>query len=97
MKDKQLLVKVDDDFIEKVDYLQEILDYKNRSDTVRKTVEKEYRREKWKPPFGYCKYSKNGICTACNILSISCDGEKWVNCEQRIITERKEKEDGHTD
>ena len=45
MKDKTLIVKVDDDFIEKVDYLQRINDYKNRSDTVRKVVEKEYRKE----------------------------------------------------
>ena len=42
MKDKELKIKVDDEFIEKVDYLQRINDYKNRSDTVRKVVEKEY-------------------------------------------------------
>lgn len=46
MKDKTLIVKVDDQFIEKVDYLQKINDFKNRSDTIRKTVEKEYRKEK---------------------------------------------------
>ena len=46
MKDKTLIVKVDDQFIEKVDYLQKINDFKNRSDTVRKVVEKEYRKEK---------------------------------------------------
>ena len=45
MKDKELKIKVDDDFIEKVDYLQKINDFKNRSDTVRKVVEKEYRKE----------------------------------------------------
>ena len=45
MKDKGLKIKVDDQFIEKVDYLQRINDYKNRSDTVRKVVEKEYRKE----------------------------------------------------
>jgi len=53
MKDKELKVKVDDEFIEKVDYLQRINDYKNRSDTVRKVVEKEYAKEKdlwnWTP------------------------------------------------
>lgn len=46
MKDKVLIVKVDDEFTEKVDYLQRINDYKNRSDTVRKVVEKEWRKEK---------------------------------------------------
>ena len=45
MKDKELKIKVDDQFIEKVDYLQRINDYKNRSDCVRKVVEKEYRKE----------------------------------------------------
>ena len=48
MKDKELKIKVDDQFIEKVDYLQRINDYKNRSDCVRKVVEKEYRKEKEK-------------------------------------------------
>jgi len=42
MNDKELKIKVDDQFIEKVDYLKRINDYKNRSDTVRKVVEKEY-------------------------------------------------------
>ena len=51
MKDKELKIKVDDQFIEKVDYLKRINDYKNRSDTIRKTVEKEYRKEK--------EYAKN--------------------------------------
>ena len=39
-------MRVDEDFIDKVDYLQRINDYNNRSDTVRKVVEKEYRKEK---------------------------------------------------
>ena len=45
MKDKELKIKVDDQFIEKVDYLQRINGYKNRSDCVRKVVEKEYIKE----------------------------------------------------
>ena len=45
MKDKELKIKVDEQFIEKVDYLQHINDYKNRSDTVRKVIEKEYAKE----------------------------------------------------
>lgn len=94
MKDKEMKLRVDDVFLAKVDYLQEILDYKNRSDTVRNVVEKEYRKERWLPPFGFCKYMRNGICTACDILRVKCDGENWVNCEQRIIKDRKEKEDG---
>ena len=46
MKDKEIKIRADEEFMEKVDYLQRINDYKNRSDTVRKVVEKEYRKEK---------------------------------------------------
>lgn len=46
MKDKEIKIRADEDFIEKVDYLQRINGHKNRSETVRKTVEKEYRKEK---------------------------------------------------
>ena len=60
MKDKVLIVKVDDEFTEKVDYLQRINDYKNRSDTVRKVVEKEYRKEQF--PCGCCKCYEDGKC-----------------------------------
>lgn len=45
MKDKTLIVKVDEDFTKKVDYLKQINGYKNRSETIRKTVEKEWRKE----------------------------------------------------
>lgn len=48
MKDKEIKIRADEGFVEKVDYLQRINDYKNRSDTVRKVVEKEYRKEKEK-------------------------------------------------
>ena len=36
---------MDSDFESKVEYLKEINGYKNKSDTIRKTVEKEYRKE----------------------------------------------------
>lgn len=48
MKDKEIKIRADEDFIEKVDYLQRINGHKNRSETVRKTIEKEYRKEKEK-------------------------------------------------
>lgn len=35
---------MDSDFEQKVDYLKEINGYKNKSDTIRRTVEKEYQR-----------------------------------------------------
>lgn len=45
MKDTEIRIRTDSEFIKKVDYLQRINSYKNRSDTVRKVVEKEYRKE----------------------------------------------------
>lgn len=49
MKDKELRIRMDKEFLEKVGYLQKINDFKNRSDTVRKVVEKEYRKENMIP------------------------------------------------
>ena len=73
MKDKELKVKVDDEFIEKVDYLQRINDYKNRSDTVRKVVEKEYRREHEISNGFYTTYYPRGkeYCEDCRWLNTS--------------------------
>ena len=48
MKDKEIKIRADEEFVEKVDYLQRINGHKNRSETIRKTVEKEYRKEKEK-------------------------------------------------
>lgn len=44
-KDKLIQLRVDEEFIEKVDYIQRINAYKNQSEAIRKTVEKEYRKE----------------------------------------------------
>lgn len=46
MKDKLLQIRIDDDFVEKLEYLKEINDFRNISETVRKVIEKEYRKEK---------------------------------------------------
>lgn len=45
MKDKNLIIKVDDEFLGKVDFIEKINGYKNRSDAVRKLVEKEWRKD----------------------------------------------------
>ena len=55
MKDKTMIVKVDDEFLDKVDYIQKINDYKNRSDTVRKVVEKEYTI--YAPPYKWIPFT----------------------------------------
>jgi len=46
MKDKEIKIRADEEFVQKVDYLQRINGYKTKSETVRKTIEKEYRKEK---------------------------------------------------
>lgn len=60
MKDKQMIVLVDDEFLGKVDYIQRINDYKSRADTIRKTVEKEYIKEVF--PCGCCKCYEDRKC-----------------------------------
>ena len=81
MKDKNLIVKVNEQFIEKVDYLKRINDYKNRSDTIRKTVEKEYRKETTLD----CQFSDE-----CEYADV-CRG---IRCMRYGIMLPKEKEDG---
>ena len=45
MKEERIEIRANEEFVEKVDYLKRINDYKSRADTIRKTVEKEYRKE----------------------------------------------------
>lgn len=45
MKDKLLQIRVDDDFLSKLEYLRRINGFKTVAETVRKIVEKEFRKE----------------------------------------------------
>lgn len=45
MRDKTLQIRADDDFLAKVDYLRRVNGWKSTSETVRKIIEKEYRKE----------------------------------------------------
>lgn len=45
MRNKLLQIRVDEDFLLKLEYLQKINGFKSISETVRKIVEKEYRKE----------------------------------------------------
>lgn len=45
MRDKLLQIRVDDDFISKIEYLRRINGYKSNAETIRKIIEKEYRKE----------------------------------------------------
>ena len=44
-KDKLLQIRVDDEFLSKLEYLREINGFKTIAETVRKIVEKEFRKE----------------------------------------------------
>lgn len=46
MKDKLLQIRVDKDFLSKLEYLRKINGFKSIAETVRKIVEKEFRKEK---------------------------------------------------
>ncbi len=46
MKDRKLQIRVDEDFLSKIEYLRRINGFKTIAETVRKIVEKEFRKEK---------------------------------------------------
>ena len=84
MKDKQMIVLVDDEFLEKVDYIERINGYKNKSDTVRKTIEKEYRKEAGLE----CPYRNGHLCRVDSKVAV-CKKVWWQNCE--IAMKEKDK------
>ena len=45
MKDKLLQIRVDSDFLSKLEYLRKINGWRTIAETVRRIVEKEYRKE----------------------------------------------------
>ena len=45
MKDRKLQIRVDEDFLSKLKYLQRINGFRTVAETVRKLLEKEYRKE----------------------------------------------------
>lgn len=46
MKDKMLRIRVDDDILRKIEYLRKINGFRTIAETVRRIVEKEFRKEK---------------------------------------------------
>ena len=45
MKDKLLQIRVDSDFLQKLEYLRKINGFRTVAETVRKLIEKEFRKE----------------------------------------------------
>ena len=46
MKDKMLRIRVDEDFLRKLEYLKRINGFRTVAETVRKLIEKEWRKER---------------------------------------------------
>ena len=42
--------------------------------------------------FQKCPYSKDGVCAACHMLKITCDGDKFIRCQQYLNTSVNEVE-----
>lgn len=45
MKDRKLQIRVDEDFLSRLEYLRKINGFRTIAETVRRIVEKEYRKE----------------------------------------------------
>jgi len=45
MKEKQIHIRADEEFLQKLEYLMRIYGFKSLSDTIRRIIEKEYRKE----------------------------------------------------
>ena len=45
MKDRKLQIRVDEDFLSRLEYLRKINGFRTIAETVRKLLEKEYRKE----------------------------------------------------
>ena len=85
MKEERIEIRANEEFVEKVDYLKLINDYKSRADTIRKTVEKEYIKEVF--PCGCCKCYEDKKC-------IILDSEVNPRTRDSRCELRYEKEDG---
>lgn len=48
MKNKLLQIRVDENFLSKLEYLKQINGFKTISETIRKVIEKEFRKENLK-------------------------------------------------
>ena len=46
MKDKLLHIRVDEAFLSKLEYLKDINGFKTIAETIRRIIEKEYRKER---------------------------------------------------
>ena len=75
MKNKLLQIRVDEEFLSKLEYLRKINGYHTIAETVRKIIEKEWRKEKndWKDKHGFitCYISVSGyfVCQ-CFVLNL---------------------------
>jgi metal-responsive CopG/Arc/MetJ family transcriptional regulator len=48
MKDKLVQIRIDEEFLSKLEYLKKINGYRTISETIRRIIEKEWRKEQEK-------------------------------------------------
>ena len=88
MKNRLLQIRVDEVFLSKLEYLRKINGYRTVAETVRKIVEKEYRKEKQNMPWIPCaekmphaEYGESDsvlCCTECGLqIVLYFDGGNW--------------------
>ena len=75
MKDKLIQIRVDAEFLSKLEYLQRINGFKSTAETLRKTVEKEWRKEK--TCCNGCAYKSDSVpvelrCRRCSRFYADC-------------------------
>lgn len=67
MKDKLIQIRVDAEFLSKLEYLQKINGFKSTAETLRKTVEKEWRRQEQTVHGHWIQVNKDTAnCNRCN-------------------------------
>lgn len=79
MKDTRIAIRVDDKFKSKLEYLKQIHGFKTIADTIRKIIEKEYRKECNEP---LCCLSNNQVhlCKSCSYCYPDCQAENKDIC-----------------
>lgn len=75
MKDKLIQIRADAEFLSKLEYLQIINGFKSISETIRKIVEKEWRKERASDVVrcADCKYLEDGDWCTENIRPVCLD------------------------
>ena len=82
MKDKLIQIRVDAEFLSKLEYLRLINGFKTTAETIRKIVDKEWRKEQKRGRWiddGFCR-----TCSECGIHIVGGDYNYCHNCGAKM-------------